>query len=257
MLDLERDSREKYNSSPAYDAATITHSLRATHSGYSQNLLSIKAGLLDQYSASKRLLDIGCADGRHLAEISEGLASGIGVDFSERFIESAKANYGHVDNLRFMVADARDIDVPSNTIDVAYSFATLYYVDNISQVYSEISRVLAESGIAILELGNARSLATQISRRPENRDLAQHSARTIEEHLNALKAANLEILIHKSFQILPMWGNLDGILSLLRRPALDRFMARTVNKRMIDEWISSMPFVRKFAFRHLVVCRKR
>ncbi len=206
---------------------------------------------------SKRVLDIGCADGRHLAELSGIFAHGVGIDFSERFISAAKASYGSIGNIDFLVGDARSMQMPSGAIDVVYSFATLYYLNDIADVYAEIARVLAPGGVAVLEVGNARSLATRISRRPENRALAQHSARTIGDHLQALKAARLDVLTHKSFQLLPMWGNLDGLLSLLRKPALDHLMGKQVKGRMIDEWVSSLPVVRNFAFRHLVVCRKR
>jgi ubiquinone/menaquinone biosynthesis C-methylase UbiE len=257
MKDLERDSREKYNNGSAYNEATITHSLLKTEEpGYSQRLLSIKAELLKSLVGSKRVLDIGCADGRHLAELSPLFASGTGVDFSDRFINSAKRNYGHIENIKFMSGDARHLEIPDQSVDVVFSFATLYYVNDIREVYSEVARVLAPNGIAVLEVGNSRSLATKISRRPENAELAQHSSRTIDEHLQALKAANLKVLQHRSFQILPMWGNLDGLLSLLRRPALDRLMSRTVGSRMVDERVSSLPLVKKLAFRHLIVCQK-
>lgn len=255
-MNLEQDSFEKYNSSPVYDETTITHSLFAQNEGYSQNLLAIKAQTLRSYITSKRVLDIGCADGRHLSELAHLFSTGIGLDFSARFINSALTNHGHLENISFRVGDARQIDLPSGSVDVVYSFATLYYVDDISEVYSEIARLLAPGGVAILEVGNARSLATKISRRPENAMLAQHSARTIGEHKRALGAANLNIVSHRSFQLLPMWGNLDGIFALFRLPALERLMCQSINGLTIDERLSSLPTAREYAFRHLLVCKK-
>jgi SAM-dependent methyltransferase len=253
---LEGDAFDKYSNSAVYNETTITRSLEVSPIDWGTTLLAIKAETLKGLVGANRVLDIGCANGRHLAELSEFIASGTGVDFSPRFIEAAERDYKSNAKLSFLVADARSIPLPSASFEAIYSFATLYYVDEIDKVYAEIERLLVPGGFTVLEVGNAKSLATRVSSRKENAQLAQHSRRTIGDHLEALARSNLKIVSHRAFQILPMWGNLPGLLAWTRMPALDKLMAKSVGGRMIDEWVSSAPGLNRLAFRHLLVAQK-
>lgn len=254
---LERDAFDKYSNSAVYNEATITKSLEVSPTDWGTTLLAIKAETLKRLVGGGRVLDIGCANGRHLAELSEFITSGTGVDFSARFIEAAGRDYATNGKLSFLVADARSMPLTSASFDVIYSFATLYHVDEINKVYAEIERLLVPGGFTVLEVGNARSLATRVSCQKENAQLAQHSRRTISDHLEALARSNLEIVSHRAFQILPMWGNLPGFLAWTRMPALDKLMAKSVGGHMIDEWVSNLPGLKNYAFRHLIVAQKR
>src|SRR5690606_9213172 len=122
------------------------------------------------------------------------------------------------------------------SIDCCYSFATMYYVDDMQPVYRELSRVIVSGGHVVLELGNARSLSTLVSRRYDQ--FPRHSARTIGEHVSGLRRNGFRIVVWRSFQILPMWGDRPDWLQILRRPAVEKLMMRRIKGRMIDEWIS-------------------
>ncbi|QWG25099.1 class I SAM-dependent methyltransferase [Bradyrhizobium sediminis] len=253
---IEQDALRKYSKSEVYNECTITRSLEVSTSDWGSRLLAIKAETLRARVRGRRVLDIGCANGRHLAELADSIARGVGVDFAPRFIEAAKRDFASLTNLSFFVADARDIPLEDASVDIAYSFATLYYIDDIENAYKEIARLLVPGGVAVLELGNANSLATRIARNPQNAHLAQHSKRVIGDHLSALSGAGLGVKSHRAFQILPMWGSISGLLSWTRHPLLDALMNKMVFGRMIDEWVSNLPGLKGLAFRHLIVVEK-
>jgi SAM-dependent methyltransferase len=252
MNTLEADAKRKYNDGAIDDSSKITPSLFQAAGSFSALLLAEKAKLLLAHIRGKSVLDLGCANGRHLAELASEISLGIGIDFSTPFIQFAKTNYGHVPNLQFAVGDARAIPLKPEVVDIAYTFATMYHIDDIDDVVAGLFRVLRPGGIAILELGNARSLATLVSRHyPE---IARHSRRTIGEHLNTLRRHGFKIVMWRSFQILPMWGDRPRWLGPLRSPRLENLLMRRYHGKMLDERISSLPGLRYFAFRHLVVC---
>jgi SAM-dependent methyltransferase len=251
---IESDAKEKYNDGVTYKAADVSTPLFAPGTGYSALLLEEKAALLRPLVRGKRVLDIGCGNGRHLADLSPLFHSAVGVDFSAPFIKYATETFSGLDKIRFLEGDARNLPVADGVFDCAYSFATMYNIDDTRPVYRELARVLVPGGFAVLELGNARSFATLVSKRYAH--ISRHSRRTIGEHLNELRRNGLRIQTWRSFQILPMWGDKPNWLQVLRKPALERLILRKVAGRMIDEWISSLSGIRRFAFRHLVVAQK-
>jgi ubiquinone/menaquinone biosynthesis C-methylase UbiE len=253
---LEQAARRKYNDEEVYDPGKITHSLYDESDSYSAQLLREKAAAILPHVRDKHVLDLGCANGRHLAEMADRIFFGVGMDFSERFIRHAAWEYRSKHNLSFVVADGRAIPLKSESIDYVYSFGTLYHIDEIEFVYTELNRVLRPNGMAILEVGNACSLSTLISRQPQYCGIAQHSSRTINQHFCALRRQRLDIVQWRSFQILPMWGAPPWWLKLGRLAWLERLVMRKAGGRMLDEWISSLPGLRQFAFRHLLLVRK-
>jgi SAM-dependent methyltransferase len=254
MFGLEEDTKNKYNDQTVYRPDAITHSLKTTGESFSDCLLRVKYQVLKGLVSGKRVLDLGCADGRHLAEISGDIRSGIGVDFSLPFLQRAEIVCDDKPNIRFVLGDARCIPVESESVDVIYSFATMYHIDDTRAVFQEFRRILVLGGLAVLELGNAQSLATLVSR--QYKQFARHSSRRISEHLRLLADSGFDIILWRSFQIAPMWGDKPRWLQPLRSRIVERAMVRILGGRMIDEWLSSLPGIRRFAFRHLVVCRK-
>lgn len=254
MDKIEINARRKYNENSTYCASAVSDSLFETSRTFSSRIMAEKRRVLLPWLAGKRVLDLGCGNGRHLADLASRIKFGVGVDFSVPFIQYAREHNG-ADNLRFVLADARKIPLASGVFDCAYSFSTMYNIDDVGDVYAELKRVLVLKGIAILELGNSLSLSTLVSR--QYPDWAHHSARTISEHRLALCENGFEIMEWRSFQLLPMWGDKPWWLRPLRNTGLERLFMSQIGEHMIDEWVSSLPIVRCIAFRHLVVCAKR
>ncbi len=72
-----------------------------------------------------------------------------------------------------------------------------------------------------------------------------------------LQAANLSIVDHRAFQILPLWGNRPKWLRPLLHPLWKRTLQKQVRGKMVDQWISNLPMMKNLAFRHIIVCRKQ
>jgi hypothetical protein len=53
-----------------------------------------------------------------------------------------------------------------------------------------------------------------------------------------------------------MWGDRPWWLKPLLHPVWTRLLAIRIKGRMLDEWISSLPLLRRFAFRHVLLCEK-
>lgn len=254
--DLERDTLVKYSDEQIYNPQTISRSLLDVGQDYGSRLLWEKATTLLRYIEGKRVLDLGCGNGRHLSEIADRVATGIGVDFSLPFIRQARKTFNPGGNVHWVVSDGRRIPIAPATIDTIFSFAAIYNVDDIGALYAEVANILAPGGVAVLEVGNARSISSMVARQKCYADIAQHSSRTLPEHLRALKENGFAILEMRSFQLLPMWGDPPRGLRWMRSPRLERLMLKTVGGRMVDEWLSGLPLLRSLAFRHLIVCRK-
>ena len=235
-----------------YSPDSISKSLMSEAGSYSDSLQRIKLKTLKNILPQGLVVDLGCADGRHLRELSNQYTFGVGIDSSLQFLRYGNGKLNGDENFSLIAADLSQIPIASASVDLVYSFNTLYYLQNIGDVYQEISRILKPSGVAIIEVGNCRSLSTLIASSTEN--VAQHASVNYSEHLNLMAIANLKVRSIRSFQILPMWGRLPHFDWLIRSNFLERTMMGSLKGKSVDERVSSFRLLRKHAFRHLVYC---
>ena len=111
---------------------------------------------------SERILDVGCGDGKTTARIAERARTGtvLGVDPSHDMISFAKAHFGMMPNLRFQVADARNLPF-RNDFDLVVSFNALHWIPEQGTALRSIHSVLLSGGKAQLRLvpaGQRKSL---------------------------------------------------------------------------------------------------
>ena len=249
--------KDAYEAGKIYKTSTICAHADRNAPEYAHRLLWEKIELVRKHARSGRLVDLCCATGVHLIELADLSEEAVGIDFTTAFIEKAKADASAagLQHLRFVEGDAKAIPLEDGTVTTLYSFSALYVIPDLNKVISEVARVLAPSGRCVLDLGNSRSLNTYcVSKYTELPPSFHLPLPTI---LKMLSQNGLSVVEHRAFQILPLWADRPGWLWPLLHPKWKKLMGHRVRGRMIDEWISNIPGLKSFAFRHLIVAEKR
>lgn len=97
-------------------------------------------------SEGEKVLDVGCGQGLLLSRLSKTYKiKGVGIDVSEKSIQSAKKNFGGK-NLSFKVAEAARIPFPNSSFDAVVSFDALEHIRAQEKAVAEMVRVLKPGG---------------------------------------------------------------------------------------------------------------
>ena len=228
---------------------------------FDQGLVELRHELIKRYGHGREVLDVGCGSGTYLRPHLADVRSAVGLDFSRTMLDGFRERLANPapDNLRLVEGDARSIPLSDASVDLAFSFASLYYVPQVHLAIAEMARVLRPAGTAIFELGALWSLNTLICRE-QHRELGW--ARVYHIPYRAMKRnirdAQLEVEEWRSFQVVPLYGvsrRLRPLLPLLH-PRWKALAGRASRGRMLSEHVASVPFLRPVAFRHIVVARK-
>ena len=100
----------------------------------------------------KKVLDLGCGYGWHCKYAVEcGASSVIGIDLSEKMIETAKEKNSH-QKIDYRVCGLEEYDYPENTYDCVISNLVLHYVENLDEIYTKVYRTLSENGIFLINI---------------------------------------------------------------------------------------------------------
>jgi SAM-dependent methyltransferase len=254
--DSERTVRDAYQKGTVYAPARICARVNSGTDDYADRLLQDRFGLVAENYGKGRLVDLCCASGAHLIDLAKEADRAIGIDFTARYLETA-AQHAAAEgrqNVSFVQADARSIPLNSGSVDCLYCFSSLYAIPRAEEVVAEVGRVLAPGGRAILDFGNRRSLnafcVKYYTEWPPIHPL------TLGEIRRAIARAGLAIVRHRRFQLLPLWAGRPAWLWPLLHPGWKKVFRTRVFGKMADEWVSSLPGLRAFAFRHVIVCRK-
>ncbi|WP_040616096.1 class I SAM-dependent methyltransferase [Roseibium sp. TrichSKD4] len=254
--DIEQSIRSAYETEGVYKVDSICHRLNEQSADYVDRLLLEKLKTVRRHAVEGLLVDLCCATGEHLFSLADVSHDCLGIDFSRPYID--KANALSFDNglnhVKFEVGDAKKIPLATGSVSTLYSFSALYAIPCVDAVISEISRVLRKGGHCVLDLGNSRSLNSICVRAYTELPPTFHIS--VPEMYQICTQNDLQIVEHRSFQLLPLWADRPNWLWPLLHPAWKKVMAARYKGKMIDEWISSLPMLRNFAFRHLIVCRK-
>ena len=100
--------------------------------------LLVQHGMID-----KRVLDVGCGDGRYAEWIKPNY---VGCDYTPEFLEHAKERPGS-----FVVADARALPFPDGSFDAAIAVGLLQHIGSAQAVVDEIVRVVRPGGLIVLD----------------------------------------------------------------------------------------------------------
>ena len=93
--------------------------------------------------SGKNVLDIGCGPGNSSKILSDTGAEVTGIDFSQKMVDVALANFS---NISFYQADAENIPKLDNSFDVVIANYVVHHFANPKKVFLEISRVLKPGG---------------------------------------------------------------------------------------------------------------
>lgn len=108
------------------------------------------------------VLDIGCGDGKITSQLALAAKNGnvIGIDQSEDMIRLASEQYPSTKypNLSFLRMDAANIRL-SEKFDVAFSNATLHWVENQARVLKEVHNCLKSGGKILFQMGGRGNAA--------------------------------------------------------------------------------------------------
>ena len=95
-------------------------------------------------------LEVGCGNGsvcKYLAENYPWKVTGVDVDPIQ--IQLAKERSKHLENVRFLEADATKLSFGDNEFDVVLSFGTTHHIPDWSRALTEMRRVLKPEGYFI------------------------------------------------------------------------------------------------------------
>ena len=128
---------------------------------------------------SVRLVDIGCGTGRTLKQLSRAhpRLRYTGVDLSPYYVQVARDNLRHVEDLSLLVDNAEALPLADASFDVVTSVYLLHELPRAARrkVMREMYRIVAPGGIVVLED------STQPSDSPALGDILDSFARTYHE----------------------------------------------------------------------------
>ncbi len=120
----------------------------------------------------KQVLSIGCGPGEDAAHLqSAGAAKSVGIDISEQLIVRARAAHPACE---FHVMDMEQLAFTDASFDVAYASLALHYLEDWSQVFTEVYRVLRPGGSFLFSCGHPTFTAMAITE-----DTAERRARML------------------------------------------------------------------------------
>jgi SAM-dependent methyltransferase len=254
---VARTIRNAYETGDTYAVRRICAALKPDSGEYADRLLHDKVETVLRHYSGGVAVDLCCATGEHLLTLAPRFNYGVGLDFSRRYLIQAKADAETrgITNVCFVVADATRIPLADASVDLLYSFSSLYAIPNAADVVVEVSRILRPGGVCVLDMGNRTSLNALCTRYytewPPVFPLPYRHLRRM------LRNNGLLVIEHRAFQLLPLWAARPRWLAPLLHPGWKALLGRRLGARMLDEWISRLPVMRRLAFRHLFVCRRR
>lgn len=255
-------NQDLFSKDGVYNVNTISHLPAGDFLSYSDKLLNIRLSIVKHYAINSKLLDVCCATGQHLLGFSDQLIQGVGLDFSFPYLQKAEQN--NIENPTakkttfFACADAKNMPFRSEYFDISYSFSSLYVIPNVEEVIKEMSRTLKKGGKCILDMGNTNSInGMVIARYHQDLGWAELVPLSVSDMKKCIQNANLQIIQHRSFQILPLYeADRPKWLRVFLLPFWTTLLSKQIFGKLLDEWISSLPIINYFAFRHIFICEK-
>jgi SAM-dependent methyltransferase len=257
------DTQMRYNPNKSiYNDYYVPAQLEfAPRTPYDANVLNLRRNLLAKYCAGKDVLDLCCGSGSYLIDVVQSVKTAVGLDFSRSMLDAAAERIGPFrasGTVSLVEGDARSLPFADESFDTVFSIASLYHVPEVQRAIAETARVLRPNGVAILDLGNATSLATMTNALSHRMyGWAKSFAIPYRDIVEVISKSGLTIEEHQAFQILPLFGpRLVQLLLPFSASVFKYPLGLRVRGRLLDSIICSAPLLRRLAYRHLFVLRK-
>jgi ubiquinone/menaquinone biosynthesis C-methylase UbiE len=237
------------------------------------SLSAVKGVLKDK--ARAKLLDIGCAEGIYLREISSFIDEGIGIDIADNKIKRARQLVKQFKNLKFVSADFLDYPAKKEMFDIIFSTETLEHIPYIEKVLKKINKLLKPQGWLVISVPTDKEMLFYHYRG----DWKKSSG-----HLyNWSRKEFQKLLDGADFQAIETYGVnnfFTQIISWVARLILSQFKKekkKKMNKKLIrantkkainylskggrffyrlDGFFTSLPFFKNFNNYNIFVCQK-
>jgi len=226
---------------------------------YVNELINIRLELIQVYGKGKTVLDLCCGTGEYTLYNPNLFKQVYCIDFSTKMLAFFRERLegSNAPKVKLILSDARAIAIKDEAVDFAFSFTSLYHVPDVAFVIKEIDRVLRPGGYAVFELGNTHSINNLVAEVSHKRlGTAKSFLIPFGKMAKMISLAGLNIIQHRAFQIMPMWGAGSKLLIPVTHPFWRSLLGVKIRKRMFDEIVSTAWPFRYFAFRHLFICQK-
>lgn len=112
-------------------------------------------------TGSETVLELGCGTGRDTATLLPHLPTGrvIAIDGSTRMLDAFRERLGGDPRVRTIHADLREPFGLDQSVDLAFSVATLHWVTDHSAVFAHVADALRPGGRFLAECGGAGNIA--------------------------------------------------------------------------------------------------
>ncbi|MGH7145167.1 MAG: class I SAM-dependent methyltransferase [Planctomycetota bacterium] len=202
--------------------------------------------------ADLRILDIGCGCGGVVGEVEKAREL-VGIELSEVAVETARKNFGHRSDVRFLQMDATKPDFPDGYFDVAVARELVEHVPEPAKVIAGAHRVVRPGGLLVVTSPNRDSFHLRMNRLLGHADFmcsVDHVKEyTYSEMCSMITAAGFQVEAAEGVFFQPYWGI----------PEIDTPMRRyTDNDPEVIEWLRLIGrrVGPEFAFGYVIVARK-
>lgn len=147
------------------------------------------------------VVDIACGEGYGSDLMAETARLAIGIDADAGAVEGARKTYAR-DRLHFLQGDARQLPLADDSIDLLVSFETLEHLAEHERMVSEIARVTAPEGLAVIST-------------PDRDIYSPDGVRHNEHHVRELNAAEFRQLLSERFEHVRVFGQQFQLMSVI------------------------------------------
>jgi SAM-dependent methyltransferase len=206
--------------------------------------------LIERYCPGKKVLDYGCGNGVHSAFISRNSAEAVGIDLSEPSIEIARKKMqvdhaGH--KTKFIKMDCEKLDFPDNSFDVIFDGGTFSSID-LEKAMPELVRVLKPNGVLIgIETFGHNPIANL--KRKLNKLTGKRTGWAA-DHIYSMERIELSRRYFAKVEVFYF-----HIISWMFFPLLNISGGKKIYYAIeqIDNLLFEVPFLRKYAFKVVIV----